>query len=280
MAYGGPNGLEEIPGYLADIRNGRVTAPAVLEEISNNYRLIGGKSPLFEHSRAQVEAVADHFDPAAGQVLPGHAPLVALDRGRGRPDGGRRHQAGAVAVALAPHYSRLGVGQVSPENRGRAGDVSRPDSNLRASRSYHDAAGLIEALANRVEVGLGRWPEAERAGVHVVFSAHSLPVRILETDDPYDEQVRETARLVAAQRPACQKSSGPGATNRPGAAPSPGWDRNSTSIWPSWRAGASRRWSASRSASSAITSRSCTISTSAPRKSPAHMAFAWNGRRP
>ena len=64
--------------------------------------------------------------------------------------------------------------------------------------SYHDAPGLISALARRVHMGLERWPEDERDGVHVVFSAHSLPVRILKMGDPYDSQLRETARLVAA----------------------------------------------------------------------------------
>ena len=58
MAYGGPESLDEIPGYLADIRTGRPTTPAVLEEISNNYSKIGGKSPLMEFTTAQVNAIA------------------------------------------------------------------------------------------------------------------------------------------------------------------------------------------------------------------------------
>ncbi len=62
---------------------------------------------------------------------------------------------------------------------------------------YHDVPGLVEAFASRVRDGLSRWPEAERARVHVVFSAHSLPKRVLASGDPYDAQCRETARLVA-----------------------------------------------------------------------------------
>ena len=101
MAYGGPNGLEEIPGYLADIRNGRVTTPAVLEAIGNNYRLIGGKSPLFERSRAQVQAVADHFDPARVRFYLGMrhwSPWIEDVVGKMLDDGVNR----AVALALAP----------------------------------------------------------------------------------------------------------------------------------------------------------------------------------
>jgi len=64
-------------------------------------------------------------------------------------------------------------------------------------RSYHDHPGLVEAFAGRVAEGLGRWPEEERERVHVVFSAHSLPERVLAGGDPYDTQCRETAYLVA-----------------------------------------------------------------------------------
>ncbi|MFN2222937.1 MAG: ferrochelatase, partial [Candidatus Promineifilaceae bacterium] len=63
MAYGGPDSLEDLPGYLSDIRSGRPTTPAVLEEIGNNYRQIGGRSPLLDISKAQVAALAEHFDP-------------------------------------------------------------------------------------------------------------------------------------------------------------------------------------------------------------------------
>ena len=63
--------------------------------------------------------------------------------------------------------------------------------------SYHDAPGLVSAFASRVEEGLSRWPVGERERVHVIFSAHSLPQRVLASGDPYGEQCLETARLVA-----------------------------------------------------------------------------------
>ncbi len=65
--------------------------------------------------------------------------------------------------------------------------------------SYHDAPGLVEAFSARVQDGLSRWPEGERERVHVVFSAHSLPQRVLASGDPYGDQCDETARLVAAR---------------------------------------------------------------------------------
>lgn len=197
MAYGGPNGLDEIPGYLADIRNGRVTAAAVAEQISDNYRLIGGKSPLFERTRAQVQAVADHFDPARFKFYLGMrhwSPWIEEVVGQMLEDGIEQ----AVALALAPQFSRLGSARYHLKILDGL-EMYRGRIEFEHVKSYHDARGLIQALANRVEEGLGRWPEAQRHRVHVVFSAHSLPTRILEMGDPYDAQVRETARLVAEE---------------------------------------------------------------------------------
>jgi ferrochelatase len=63
--------------------------------------------------------------------------------------------------------------------------------------SYHDAPGLIQALAKPVEEGIGRWPAEIQPNVHVVFSAHSLPERITKMGDPYADQLHQTAKLGA-----------------------------------------------------------------------------------
>ena len=76
-------------------------------------------------------------------------------------------------------------------------DLYRGQIDFKNIDSYHDVAGLINPLAARVEEGISRWDAAERDDVHVVFSAHSLPVRIIKEGDPYDTQLRETASLVA-----------------------------------------------------------------------------------
>jgi ferrochelatase len=195
MAYGGPNSLEELPGYLADIRHGRPTTPAVLEEISNNYRQIGGKSPLLEISSQQAEAVAGQLDPAHFKVYLGMrhwSPWIEEVVGQ-MIDDGITH---GVSLVLAPHFSGMSVARYQAKvNDGL--QMYRGDISFKHIASYHDAPQLIQALANRVEEGLARWPDSERDEVHVVFSAHSLPVRILKTGDPYDSQLRETAALVA-----------------------------------------------------------------------------------
>ncbi len=197
MAYGGPDSLEDVPAYLADIRKGRPTPQSIIDEITENYRKIGGKSPLLELTQAQVAAVKRHFDPAQYRFYLGMRhwkPWIEDTVGEMVSDGIRR----AVSIVMAPHYSKLSIAKYQ-EKIASGLTAHRGQIEFAHVESYHDAPGLITALANRVQDGLARWPRAERAGVHVVFSAHSLPERILQMGDPYDAQLRETARLVADQ---------------------------------------------------------------------------------
>ena len=198
MAYGGPNSLEELPGYLSDIRAGRPTTPAVLEEISHNYSRIGGSSPLLEITRQQIAAVSEKLEAAAPGVFRTYlgmrhwAPWIEEVIGQ-MLDDGITH---AVSLVLAPHFSKLSVAKY----QGKIADgleMYHGQMDFRNISSYHDAPKFIQALADRVEQGINSWPEDERDDVHVIFSAHSLPVRIIKMGDPYDEQLRATARLVA-----------------------------------------------------------------------------------
>lgn len=195
MAYGGPNNLEEIPGYLADIRHGRVTTPAVLEEITHNYSQIGGKSPLMTFTTAQMKAIASYLDASQFKLYLGMrhwAPWIE-ETIRDMLDDGITH---AISLVLAPHFSKLSIAKYH-EKIAAGLDMYRGHIDFAHINSYHDVPGLINPLAQRVQQGLANWPEAERGTVHVIFSAHSLPTRIVQMGDPYDTQLRETARLVA-----------------------------------------------------------------------------------
>ena len=181
MAYGSPERLADVPAYYADIRGGRPIAPENLDHLVERYRRLGveDSSPLnaiTEQTRAALEvelglpvfAGMKHWTPRIADAA--EAALAA----------------GAEAVAglvLAPHYSALSI-KGYRELLERALDGR---AELRFVESWHAEPGFLELLAGRV-----RGTEA-----HVVFTAHSLPERILAMGDPYKKQLLETARLVA-----------------------------------------------------------------------------------
>jgi ferrochelatase len=196
MAYGGPNSLAEIPGYLADIRSGRPTPKAVVDAIVSNYQQIGSKSPLLEISRRQVAALGKALGARYRCYLGMRhwAPWIEEVVGEMVRDGFNR----AVSVVLAPHFSKMSVGRYQAKI---ADGLRMAHGSIEFGHieSYHTAPKLIQAFADRIGRALQNWPEQERSVVHIVFSAHSLPARIIESGDPYDAQVRETARLIAAK---------------------------------------------------------------------------------
>jgi ferrochelatase len=196
MAYGGPASLEEIPGYLADIRHGRPTPRAVLDEITENYRAIGGSSPLLAVSERQVDALAAALgsDFRCYLGMRHWSPWIEDVVGEMALDG----VTNAVGLVLAPHFSAMSVARYQQKVADGL-DLYHARIQFEHVASYHDAPGLVEAFASRVEDGLSRWPDEERGRVHVVFSAHSLPQRLLSSGDPYGEQCLETATLVAAR---------------------------------------------------------------------------------
>ena len=196
MAYGGPASLDEIPGYLADIRQGRTTPREIVDEITENYRAIGGRSPLLDVTRGQVAALREQLGDGYRCYLGMRhwAPWIEEVVGEMVDDGVAR----AVGLVLAPQFSAMSVARYQQKVADGL-ELSRGRIEFRHVPSYHDAPGLIEAFAGRALDGLSRWPEDERGRVHVVFSAHSLPLRVLASGDPYEDQCRETARLVAAR---------------------------------------------------------------------------------
>ena len=198
MAYGGPESLDEIAGYLSDIRHGRPTTTAVLDEITNNYRSIGGASPIMGLTKAQIDGAMAHLDEGGEGRFKAYlgmrhwAPWIEETVGQMLDDGIER----AVAIVLAPHFSSMSIAKY--QAKVKAGlELYRGDIDVTYVDAYFDADLLIEAFAARVREGIEQFPEDERDDVHVVLSAHSLPVRILKMGDPYQDQLWTTARLIA-----------------------------------------------------------------------------------
>src|SRR5437588_6082302 len=181
MAYGSPERLADVPAYYADIRGGKPIRPEFLDDLVERYRRldIESGSPLnaiTEETRAALEqelrlpvfAGMKHWTPriadAAEQALATGARTV-------------------VGLVLAPHYSRLSIAGY----RTQLEEVLAGRAELVFVESWHDDEGLVEFLAGRV-----RGTDA-----HVVFTAHSLPARILDDGDPYQAPLLETAAAIA-----------------------------------------------------------------------------------
>jgi len=195
MAYGGPDSLDDVPGYLADIRAGRPTPRALVEEITDHYRQIGGRSPLLAVCERQREALSARLDPAVYRCYLGMrhwSPWIEEVVGTMAADGISR----AVGVVLAPQYSTMNTERYFQKIRTGL-ELYGASIEFALVKGYHDSPLLLDALAQRVVQSVGRWPAGERSDVHIVFCAHSLPARTVAEGDPYDTQLRETAREVA-----------------------------------------------------------------------------------
>ena len=194
MAYGGPNHLDEVEPYLMDVRGGRPTAPEVVGEVRERYRQIGGRSPILERTQAQAAALESELnaDGSAFRAFVGmrHWHPYIREALAAMADAGIRR---AVGLVMAPHYSRMSVGAYfnKVDEAGSPVEVARIDR-------WHLLPGYIHSVAERVNKALERFPPAVRASVPIVFTAHSLPRRILEWSDPYRDELLATVSAVMA----------------------------------------------------------------------------------
>ncbi|WP_213412955.1 ferrochelatase [Xylanibacillus composti] len=199
MSYGTPESLDQIEPYYTHIRRGSPPSPEQLQELTDRYKaIVGGVFPLRENTNRQVQALEETLNASASdsvrfvcyQGLKHAAPFIEDGVKQMAADGIQR----AVGIVLAPHYSVMSVGGYIKRAKEEA---ERAGIELSCVQSYHLHPLLIEALAKRVEHALERFHSEDRNRVKVLFTAHSLPERILEMGDPYPEQLLATSRAVA-----------------------------------------------------------------------------------
>ncbi len=195
MAYGTPSSEDDIALYLTDIRRGRKPTREAVEELKERYRRIGGHSPLLDITNAQASALEKtlnqegimarvyvgmkHWHPYIREVLP----KVVNDGFHW-----------IIALVMAPHFSQISIGgykQVLDQAATAAGDM-----HVDFVESWYDHPLFHRAVAQQVIEGLAKFPKPEK--VEVLFTAHSLPERILQENDPYPSQLRSSCQAVAA----------------------------------------------------------------------------------
>ncbi len=194
MAYGTPRSPAEILPYYTDIRRGRPPTDEQLADLTARYEAIGGVSPLARLTEAQrdaLQAALDEITPGRYHVVLGlkHADPKVEDAVADVVAHGYRRIVGAV---LAPHYSAYSIGQYL----GRARDAAAVhDIEVPGVESWATEPAFVEFLADDLGRRLASMPERTR----VLFTAHSLPERILTTGDPYPDELRATAESVAGR---------------------------------------------------------------------------------
>lgn len=197
MAYGTPERLEDVGAYFADIRGGRTPSPEAIRHLQERYEKVGGGTPLLKITRDVGERLERELAAGDGsrRVYMGMRhwhPYIADTMKRMAADGVRN----VTAIVLAPHYSRMSIGAYRRKVEEAQAALGSPFAIEFVERWGMDPA-FLAMMRGLVEQGLARFPAAERDGVTVVFTAHSLPVRIREWNDPYEDELHASARAVA-----------------------------------------------------------------------------------
>ena len=200
MAYGTPRTPAEIEPYYTDIRRGRPPTPEALADLTARYAAIGGVSPLAQLTEAQATALQSALDAAE----PGRFG-VSLGLKHAEPkvevtaqlvaEGGA---SAVVGLVLAPHYSSYSIGQYLDRVRQGVAD-SGTTIPVAGVESWATEPAFVTFLADDLGRRVAAMREQTGGRVRVLFTAHSLPQRIIDDGDPYPDELRSTAEAVAAR---------------------------------------------------------------------------------
>lgn len=199
MAMGGPDSLEAVGPYLTDVRGGRPTPPELVQEITERYRATGGKSPVLAITREVARRLEDRLNaPGAARFkvyvgLRHWHPYIRETYQEIVKDGVRR----VVGVCMAPQNSQLSVGAYI-RKVSEAQAESGADARFTYVPSWNIHPSLIRGTVANIREALQKFPPDARDRVALIFTAHSLPERILTSGDPYPGQVRQTVEAVLA----------------------------------------------------------------------------------
>jgi ferrochelatase len=196
LAYGTPESGDQMRYYLSDIRGGRPMSEEFIAEFQHRYSLIGG-SPLTRLTYEQAKKTGEELQ-RRGYDIPVYV--------------GMRHWSPwikdavaqmylhdieeAVGIVMAPHYSKMSIGRYWAKID-EAQQLRQTQINFSYVDSWYQQPKFLQALEQHVREGLAKFPAEVRDKVKLVFTAHSLPARLIKMGDPYDDQLKDNARLIA-----------------------------------------------------------------------------------
>ena len=197
LAYGTPDGLDEVESYLKHILGGRQPKQEMVDDLKRRYTKIGGRSPLLEITKQQAVAVEQALKEGGYDVkvlfgmkhsLP-TIPEAISDLKQISPEA-------VVALPLVPFYSKISVSQYE-EAVVEAMNQDGVTFPLTYVKEWYDSQLLLEAWSERIRTAMENFPAGDRGEPIVLFTAHSLPKRILEWDDPYPKQLEDLCRRLS-----------------------------------------------------------------------------------
>ena len=200
MAYGTPYTLDDLEGYYTHIRHGRKPSPEMIEDLRNRYDAIGGISPLAKITQDQAEKLELHLNSIQDDIefkmylgLKHIKPFIEDAVKQMHEDGINE----AVSIVLAPHFSTFSVKSYN----GRAVEEAEKLGELKITsiESWYEEPKFIGYWADKVKQVFEQMPQEEKEQAVLIVSAHSLPEKILQLGDPYPQQLKETADLLAEQ---------------------------------------------------------------------------------
>jgi protoporphyrin/coproporphyrin ferrochelatase len=198
MAYGTPRSIEEIEPYYTHIRRGRKPTPELLQELTDRYEAIGGISPLSHITEEQAAALESKLNSMQDEIvfqaylgLKHIDPFIEDGVRRMKEDGIEE----AVSLVLAPHYSTFSAKSYNS----RAHEESEKSGGplIHSIDSWHEEPAFIRYWAEQLKEKVAMIPEGGLGSTMVIFSAHSLPEKIIQMNDPYPEQIADNARAIA-----------------------------------------------------------------------------------
>jgi len=198
MAYGTPYKEEDLERYYTHIRHGRPPSEEALTDLRDRYNAIGGISPLAKITNDQATALQNRLNDVQDEIefklyigLKHIEPFVEDAVEQMHNDGITE----AISIVLAPHFSTFSIKSYNGRAKETAEKIGGP--NIISVESWYDEPKFIQYWTEKVSETFNTMSEEERAKACLIVSAHSLPEKIIANGDPYPNQLKETADLIA-----------------------------------------------------------------------------------
>ncbi|WP_144449431.1 ferrochelatase [Halalkalibacter nanhaiisediminis] len=198
MAYGTPYKEEDVVDYYTHIRHGRTPTAEMIQDLTDRYKSIGGISPLAKITLAQATKLAETLNAMQNEFefkmylgLKHITPFIEDAVQQMKDD----NIENAVSIVLAPHYSTFSTEVYNRRAKKASSEINGPE--IISVNEWYQEEGFIQYWSDEISKKLKQKTDNDLEKTVVICSAHSLPKKILEHNDPYPEQLKETAELIA-----------------------------------------------------------------------------------